>query len=160
MRLYLSLLLTYVQICGTLFRVTSTNSRLWFAPTPLFPYSCSLFGVAKKVNSFGIKQIQPLFPKHPGWGYRENRAFGINNLQLLFCRSCLRFSYERGLPQWLGASVAIQSAPFAASASTPRSLRLCVIFCLRSYPRPRTFASEPLDIQALRRSDFCYSAVP
>ncbi len=31
--------------------------------------SCSLFVVAKKVNSFGIKQIQPLFAKHPGWGY-------------------------------------------------------------------------------------------
>jgi len=30
--------------------------------------ACSLFPIAKKVNSFGIKQIQPLFPKHPGWG--------------------------------------------------------------------------------------------
>src|SRR5712664_894 len=68
MRLHLSLPLTYVQICGTLACVTSTNSRLQFAPTPLFPYSCSLFVVAKKVNSFGIKQIQTLFPKHPGWG--------------------------------------------------------------------------------------------
>jgi hypothetical protein len=38
-------------------------------PLSLAPsISCSLFAVAKKVNSFGIKQIQPLFPKHPGWG--------------------------------------------------------------------------------------------
>src|SRR5712664_4023950 len=28
----------------------------------------SLFATPKKVNSFGINQIQPLFPKHPGWG--------------------------------------------------------------------------------------------
>src|SRR5712692_179472 len=31
--------------------------------------SCSLFGLAKKVNSFAIKHIRPLFAKHPGWGY-------------------------------------------------------------------------------------------
>ena len=33
-----------------------------------FSIACSLFGAPKKVNSFAIKQIQPLFPKHPGWG--------------------------------------------------------------------------------------------
>jgi hypothetical protein len=32
-------------------------------------YSCGLFVVAKKVNSFIIKQIHTLFTKHPGWGY-------------------------------------------------------------------------------------------
>ena len=30
--------------------------------------TCSLFVASKKVNSFGIKQIQPLFPKCGGWG--------------------------------------------------------------------------------------------
>jgi len=28
----------------------------------------SLFALSKKVNPFAIKQIQPLFAKHPGWG--------------------------------------------------------------------------------------------
>jgi hypothetical protein len=31
-------------------------------------YCCGLFVVAKKVNSFGIKQIQTLCVKHRGWG--------------------------------------------------------------------------------------------
>ena len=35
---------------------------------PFFSYACSLFPRSKKVNSFAIKQIQPLFRKHPGWG--------------------------------------------------------------------------------------------
>jgi len=34
----------------------------------MFSVSCGLFGLSKKVNSFAIKQIQPLFAKHPGWG--------------------------------------------------------------------------------------------
>jgi hypothetical protein len=36
---------------------------------PSFSCTCSLFARPKKVNSFAIKQIQPLFRKHPGWGY-------------------------------------------------------------------------------------------
>src|SRR5258708_2873058 len=35
---------------------------------PLLSYSCRLFVVAKKVNPFAIKEIQPLFAKPPGWG--------------------------------------------------------------------------------------------
>jgi len=31
--------------------------------------TCSLFVAFKKVNSFGIKEIQLLFAKHPGWEY-------------------------------------------------------------------------------------------
>ena len=34
----------------------------------LLPALCSLFAAPKKVNSFAINQIQPLFAKHPGWG--------------------------------------------------------------------------------------------
>src|SRR5712664_1083829 len=34
----------------------------------VFSSACRLFGLSKKVNSFAIKQIQPLFGKHPGWG--------------------------------------------------------------------------------------------
>src|SRR6202158_4231811 len=36
-------------------------------PTLLFASTCRLFGVSKKVKSFAIKQIQPLFANHPGW---------------------------------------------------------------------------------------------
>ena len=36
--------------------------------TPVLTYCCGLFVVAKKVNSFAIKQIQTLFGKHRGWG--------------------------------------------------------------------------------------------
>ena len=40
---------------------------------PIFSAICRLLSVPKKVNSFAIKQIQPLLPKHPGWGYpRKN----------------------------------------------------------------------------------------
>ena len=35
---------------------------------PLVSYCCGLFALSKKVKSFAIKQIQPLLPKHPGWG--------------------------------------------------------------------------------------------
>src|SRR5260370_3991531 len=33
-----------------------------------FSCACGLFVAPKKVNPFAIKQIQPLLPKHPGWG--------------------------------------------------------------------------------------------
>ncbi len=47
--------------------------------------ACSLFVALKKVNSFGIKQIQPLLPKHPGWGYpRKNRPVESATYSLLF----------------------------------------------------------------------------
>jgi hypothetical protein len=32
-------------------------------------YCCKLFVVAKKLNSFAIKQIHTLLTKHPGWVY-------------------------------------------------------------------------------------------
>jgi hypothetical protein len=36
--------------------------------TPLLRHSCRLFVAPKKVNSFGIRQIETLFAKHPGCG--------------------------------------------------------------------------------------------
>src|SRR6266852_1055849 len=39
------------------------------APSLEFPVTCSLLCISKKVKSFGIKQIRPLFAKHPGWGW-------------------------------------------------------------------------------------------
>jgi hypothetical protein len=38
---------------------------------PFFSHSCKLFVVAKKVNSFGIKQIHTLLQKHPGVAYSQ-----------------------------------------------------------------------------------------
>jgi len=48
--------------------------------------SSGLFALAKKANPFVIRQIQPLFPKHPGWGAPNKLPFRISNLQTLFPR--------------------------------------------------------------------------
>ena len=40
--------------------------------------TCSLFVVAKKVNPFGIKQIQPLFPKCRGVGWTSRIRASIS----------------------------------------------------------------------------------
>ena len=53
---------------------------------------CSLLRGAKKVNSFGIKQIQPLFPKYPGCGVSTYLSSGINNIRQGFSGTRLRFS--------------------------------------------------------------------
>ena len=47
-------------------------SLLTFGASYVFSTACSLFVVLKKANPFGIKQIQALLPKYPGWGYRTN----------------------------------------------------------------------------------------
>jgi len=49
--------------------VSSANSGVNRPLTPVLTYSCGLCGVAKRVNSFAIKQIQTLFAKYPGWGH-------------------------------------------------------------------------------------------
>src|SRR4029077_5459146 len=48
--------------------VSSPNSVVNRPLTPLLTYCCELLFVAKKVNSFAIRQIQTLFAKYPGWG--------------------------------------------------------------------------------------------
>jgi len=45
--------------------------------TPLRPYSCRLFVAPQKINSFGIKQMQTLFAKHPGWGVPLAACLGV-----------------------------------------------------------------------------------
>ncbi len=47
---------------------------------PMFSVFCGLFVSSKKVNSFGIKQIQTLFRKHPGWGVPPAASFGVFRL--------------------------------------------------------------------------------
>src|SRR6266478_9068568 len=37
--------------------------------TPSLSHSCSLLCASKKVNPHQISNFQPLFAKHPGWGY-------------------------------------------------------------------------------------------
>ena len=37
--------------------------------TPSLSHSCSLFSLFFAHPSFRIRNLQPLFPKHPGWGY-------------------------------------------------------------------------------------------
>src|SRR5260370_2022106 len=36
---------------------------------PSLSYFCSLFSLFFALPSFRINHLQPLFPKHPGWGY-------------------------------------------------------------------------------------------
>ena len=75
--------------CPGVWRSTSRAASVFLCAlcvsvaNPFFSYACSLFARSKKVNSFAIKQIQPLFRKcrgvgvgipnattgHPGWGY-------------------------------------------------------------------------------------------
>src|SRR4029077_17087153 len=62
-KLYTSLILSVMFAEG----ITLSNAHP--AQLTLFlPYSCGLFVAPKKHNSFGIKQIRTLWPKHPGWG--------------------------------------------------------------------------------------------
>jgi hypothetical protein len=46
----------------------ATISPSFSSLSPLSSISSSLLIIAKKVNSCVFKQIQPLLPKHPGWG--------------------------------------------------------------------------------------------
>src|SRR5712664_4751058 len=42
---------------------------------PSLSYSCSLFALFSALPSFRINHLQPLFGKHPGWGY-PNASMG------------------------------------------------------------------------------------
>ena len=42
--------------------------------TPFLPYACSLLRAPKKLIPFRIKRIEPLFPKHRGWGIPDDSA--------------------------------------------------------------------------------------
>src|SRR6266478_2235753 len=84
------------------------NDKSFFA-NPLFPFcslsfqhpvsilefskTCSLLGISKKVKSFAIKQIQPLFAKHPGGGYLP-----ASSLQLPASRSATFSTHEPSTP--------------------------------------------------------------
>ena len=54
--------------CACYLEETSPTPPATPALTLAFSYYCKLFVVAKKVNPFGIKQIQTLSTKYRGWG--------------------------------------------------------------------------------------------
>jgi len=58
-------MITYIMLARQITLLDSLSAKL----TPLLRYSCRLFVAPKKVNSFGIKQIQTLSAKYRGWGY-------------------------------------------------------------------------------------------
>ena len=49
--------------------------------SPVSPHCYKLFVVAKKLNSFGINQIQTLLQKHPGWGIPSGSKPPASSLQ-------------------------------------------------------------------------------
>ena len=64
---------------------------------PLHSYSSKLFVVAKNINSFGIKQIQTLSPKHPGWGTLSRCALPQQAKLLTLCFHGLTNCFSRNL---------------------------------------------------------------
>jgi hypothetical protein len=66
--------------------------------TPLVRYSCSLLPAPKKVNSFGIKQIQTLFAKHPGWGYLPQVRLGLPRFPYRFLSPFLFITLRNPFP--------------------------------------------------------------
>src|SRR5712664_906714 len=71
------------------------------ATSPLFSLACRLFVAPKKVNSFAIKQIQPLFPKCRGGGYLCDLCAPIS------VRSVLRFFLHLTCSQQLADSLSL-----------------------------------------------------
>ena len=66
--------------------VSASAPQTLHLPLSLFlSATCSLFALSKKVNSFAIKQIQPLFAKHPGWGVRRYNSNAISS-SVALCR--------------------------------------------------------------------------
>src|SRR5580765_5429947 len=49
--------------------------------TPLFRYPCSLFALFFQPLPFVFNSLQPLFPKHPGWGPTSTRTVSLSHSQ-------------------------------------------------------------------------------
>jgi len=54
--------------CGGMSFLPNSLCKRLSLSTPLFTYSCGLFVVGRKPNSFAIKQVQTLSAKYPGMG--------------------------------------------------------------------------------------------
>ncbi len=70
---------TYVITSRMLLRQLILPPRPPAKLTPSPSHSCRLLCASKKVNSRQISNFQPLFAKHPGWGYL--RIYAIWNQQ-------------------------------------------------------------------------------
>ena len=55
--------------CGGMSFLPNSLCKRLSLSTPLFTYSCGLFVVGRKPNSFAIKQVQTLSAKYPGYRY-------------------------------------------------------------------------------------------
>src|SRR5216684_3902075 len=75
---------------------------------------CRLFALPQKVKPFGIKQIQPLFAKHPGWGYPHKSSLWNQQLPASFFRPCLQDSYPGCQSCLLSASRRLRGNRFIA----------------------------------------------
>ena len=79
------------------FRMLSGTTPPTPHPTPALNLDGShcykLFVVAKKVNSFAIKQIQTLSQKHPGWGIPAPSAFPTSDFPMFRTLLCPPFVF-------------------------------------------------------------------
>jgi hypothetical protein len=141
--------------------------------TPLLPYSCSLFVAPKRVNSFGIKQIQPLFAKHPGCGVPL--AAGFRVLCLASPRSITPFRINTSKSATKQTTLTISRINTYAktgggypppSANVPTFPKCGIPLCAlcRRLPRPGRGGQFFRDVQTFRHSDlrtlFRYNGSP
>jgi len=75
---------------------TPTSAPRIFESNPLHSHSSKLFVAPKKLNPFGIKQIQTLSPKHPGWGTPQPLRTSAADQ---FARPLFSWSYKLLFPE-------------------------------------------------------------
>ena len=132
--------------------------------TPLLRYCYKLFVAPKKVNPFGIKQIQTLSAKYPGWGYLARLLrlctiiphrfftplFSSTYKSLFSQLPCFHIYTKRGVFFALWVEFAhLHSQIRNFLGAPPRSLRLPAAGRAQRYLFLCTFR----DVQMLRHSD-------
>jgi hypothetical protein len=87
-------MVTYAMLAGQITLLDALPTKL----TPLLRYACGVFAAPKKVNSFAIKQIQPLFQEHRVRGYLCDGqrtlppALSFSFVKSFICRSYADFA--------------------------------------------------------------------
>ena len=106
--------------------VSASAPQTLHLPLSLFlSATCSLFALSKKVNSFAIKQIQPLFAKHPGGGLRDSSILPVRSVpaplrQLRgLCVSALSFVFRSFSPSLLSVLSVPVPAPTRSGWQIP-----------------------------------------
>src|SRR5216684_1330643 len=82
--------ITYVMLARQIILPRPSSTKL----TPLLRYSCKLFVAPKKVNSFGIKQIQTLLQHTRGMGYVARLLRLCTTITHRFFTLLFSWSYE------------------------------------------------------------------